>query len=184
MYELAVRHAVRKPVIIMAENGTKLPFDLVDQRCIFYSDTLHGVEAAKEKLELFLSSALAEEFINNPIYDSLKEQSILKNIKPEDDTLKYIINRLDVMESRLVNPHLANSKSFEGTFDVRIFGEKLTLEEVTLMLQISFESLKVLSRIDKNDKNESEYRLVVKANLGLLREVLTKYSVDFVIKAL
>jgi len=102
MYELAVRHAVKKPVVIMAEKGTKLPFDLVDQRCIFYSDTLHGVDAAKDSLEAFLASALTEEQITNPIYDSLQEQKILKDISEVDKPLSYILERLDQLENNLL----------------------------------------------------------------------------------
>lgn len=38
-YELAVAHGYRKPVIHMMEEGQKVPFDVVDQRVIFYDLT-------------------------------------------------------------------------------------------------------------------------------------------------
>lgn len=38
-YELAVAHGYRKPVIHMMEDGQKVPFDVVDQRVIFYDLT-------------------------------------------------------------------------------------------------------------------------------------------------
>ncbi|MEO7214204.1 hypothetical protein [Mucilaginibacter sp.] len=111
MYELAVRHAVKKPVVIMAENGTKLPFDLVDQRCIFYENSLHGVEGAKESLRSFLSSALDETNITNPIYDSLQEQKILKELTVEDKPLSYILDRLDKLEINILRNTLTNAST-------------------------------------------------------------------------
>jgi hypothetical protein len=123
MYELAVRHAVRKPLIIMAEKGTKLPFDVVDQRCVFYDDTLSGVEGAKKSLNDFVSSAIgSDDTISNPIYDSINEASILKQAVENQSPDVYIIKRIDKLEStistllKLTSGQISNNYSSSHSF--------------------------------------------------------------------
>lgn len=41
-YEIGVAHALRKPTVLLAQRGTKLPFDLGPHRCIFYDNSIPG----------------------------------------------------------------------------------------------------------------------------------------------
>src|SRR5262249_4347921 len=49
-YELCVRHVLRKPVIHMALEGTKLPFDVMEYRTVFFSMHSRRAEEAREEL--------------------------------------------------------------------------------------------------------------------------------------
>ncbi|MGY3213315.1 hypothetical protein [Mucilaginibacter sp. HD30] len=99
MYELAVRHAAKLPVITMAEHGTKLPFDIVDQRTLFYFDTLDGVDDCQAKLRSIISSVLDENaVVDNPIYEVIKEKQLIKTLDPESPE-NYLIKRLDRLEN-------------------------------------------------------------------------------------
>jgi len=100
MYELAIRHGARKPVIIMAENGTRLPFDITDQRTIFYSDTLSGVEVAKDELKKKIEFALADENPDNPIYAYLENAKLFREIGDADPN-KILLARLNSIEEKL-----------------------------------------------------------------------------------
>jgi hypothetical protein len=127
MYELAVRHAVKKPVIIMAEKGTKLPFDLVDQRCIFYEDNLNGVQLAKELLQKFLSTAITDTEVNNPIYDSITESQIIKKVSSSDDPNHYLLSRFDRLERFIVNQY--NNEDLYRQFAVDGFSKQEVIKK-------------------------------------------------------
>jgi hypothetical protein len=102
MYELAVRHAVRLPIIIMAEDDTKLPFDITDQRTIFYTNTHLGSENAKPLLRAAIEAALNTSVIDNPIYQAYQEESIIQSLKLESTTIdKYLLSRIGYMEDKL-----------------------------------------------------------------------------------
>jgi hypothetical protein len=67
-YELAVRHAVRKPVILMAAIGDRIPFDLAAQRAILYDLDPDNISNAKDELKRQISEVNSEKFIvDSPI---------------------------------------------------------------------------------------------------------------------
>lgn len=100
MYELAVRHAVRKPVVILAEAETNLPFDITDQRTFFYQNDMLGVEELKKQLREACVSAVKESDPDNPIYKAVSA-NIMKQMAGPTDPNRYILERLDGIESRL-----------------------------------------------------------------------------------
>ena len=106
MYELAVRHAKRLPVVSLAENGTDLPFDIADERTIFFSNDMAGVQELKPKLQKAIDSALKDKKPDNPIYRALTTKSILESVSTSSAD-KLLFERLDALEtsiSRIKSP--------------------------------------------------------------------------------
>lgn len=109
MYELAIRHSFGKRVITVAESNTKLPFDIIDQRTIFYQDSMHGLDFFKTELSKSIKKCLAEDEesqnISNPIFDAVRRVAEIKNLPKEDqDVLGIIIEKLNELT------HKVNSK--------------------------------------------------------------------------
>lgn len=85
MYELCLRHVVAKPIIHICEKGTVLPFDIKDNRTIFYENDMLGVEELKEKLKKYLGEIDYEkEHTDNPVYLGLQIGKLLKKILLEN----------------------------------------------------------------------------------------------------
>ena len=59
-YELGYAHALKKPVILLAERGTGLPFDISGYRVIFYDDAIRGKSSLESDLRRHLSSIFNE----------------------------------------------------------------------------------------------------------------------------
>lgn len=102
MYELAVRHAAKLPVVSLAEKGTILPFDISDQRTIFYEDDMAGVIKLMDSLQQMMHEAINETSSDNPIYRAVQSK-IMKDSQPEGDINAFIIDRLDKFEVTLSN---------------------------------------------------------------------------------
>lgn len=100
MYELAVRHAKRLPVVCLAERGTKLPFDIAAERTIFYDNDMAGVEVLKLKLVSAINEAMTGDEHDNPIYRAVKD-SIMKEVAAKDNAQTYLLQRLDEISSHI-----------------------------------------------------------------------------------
>ncbi len=57
-YELGYAHAMKKPTILLAEKGEKLPFDISGYRCIFYDNSIHGKIEVEKNLRRHLNAIL------------------------------------------------------------------------------------------------------------------------------
>lgn len=115
MYELAIRHAAKLPVVCLAEEGTLLPFDITTERTIFYTDDMYGAMKLVPDLKSKIESALGDENIDNPIYRAITDSKIIKNITDSNDpntneAISYIINRLDSIERKLYKNYSEISK--------------------------------------------------------------------------
>ena len=115
MYELAIRHAAKLPVVCLAEEGTLLPFDITTERTIFYTDDMYGAVKLVPDLRSKIESALGDENIDNPIYRAITDSKIIKDITDSNDpntneAISYIINRLDSIERKLYKNYSEISK--------------------------------------------------------------------------
>lgn len=108
MYELAVRHAKRLPVVSLAENGTKLPFDIQAERTLFYDDSMSGVEDLKPRFQKSIESInFSSVSHDNPIYRVAKELVMQKVEKSDAD--EFIMKKMVEMTSSI--NYLSNSIS-------------------------------------------------------------------------
>jgi len=120
MYELAVRHAKRLPVVSLAEKGTDLPFDISDERTIFFSNDMKGVEELKPALEKAIEEAEKEEAPDNPIYRAAQAHIMRLQIEesgsPGD---KYLHQRLDRIERALLPPSRLSEKNLSQSTQIK-----------------------------------------------------------------
>ena len=103
MYELAVRHAKRLPIILLAQKGTNLPFDIAAERVIFFENNMNGVVDLKARLAAAIPSAMNELLPENPIYDGQESLIIRQSIDNDgDDKInKYILDQLEGFSNQL-----------------------------------------------------------------------------------
>lgn len=109
MYELATRHAARKPVVCIAEEGTPLPFDITTERMLFYSNDMFGVEELKENLSNMIAAAIADtQQPTNPIYraksDFIMQQAMIGD---KDQFIVEKLNQLAESVNRIANDNKA-----------------------------------------------------------------------------
>lgn len=108
-YELAIAHGWRKPVVHLIAKGETVPFDIVDQRTIFYDITdLASVESSVGLLRKYAEYAMAHtaELIN-PLTSFEK----FSHIRADDadggvavaEVLEEVVSRLSRLEHRIVS---------------------------------------------------------------------------------
>ncbi len=109
-YELAIRHAARKPFIQLINESESIPFDLAPTRTILLNiHDLGKVEKAKEQIGEHISSLESDpQDLETPISVTLDLQRLRQSENPEEryiadmaSTLSEIRSNLSSLEQRL-----------------------------------------------------------------------------------
>ena len=181
MYELAVRHAKRLPVICLVENGTKLPFDIATERTIFYDNDMAGVEFLKPQLSRAIIEAAVEKEPDNPIYRVVSD-SIMREVVLKDTGQSYIINRLDEISLQL-NRLKQSNRVVTPVKNNKILRMKLSKKngEVINTDSLFNELLKTGAKISSfgyDKDSSSKLSLDIKLSNPIDSNLIIKYLVD------
>lgn len=106
MYEVGIRHSVAKPIVTLSEEGTPLPFDISDQRNIFYKDSLFGFGKVTKQLDEFLTNVKNKtEDRDNPVCNATQRVIFNPgdNNVPIEDFLKQMANDISSLKADISN---------------------------------------------------------------------------------
>jgi hypothetical protein len=101
MYELAVRHATGRPVVVLAERGTDLPFDVQDERTIFFTNDMTGVEEVRPDFKRTVEAAIWDQTPDNPVYRA-RQAGIMRDVAA-NTPYRYILDQLEVIRQQLTS---------------------------------------------------------------------------------
>jgi hypothetical protein len=98
MYELGIRHAFRKPSVILAWEHQRLPFDVGDQRAVKIDRILYHFKSAREKITQFAKAALHEQKFYDPLAP-FKLRAIVEAAATttDKDALAAITDRMETL---------------------------------------------------------------------------------------
>src|SRR5688572_3508028 len=103
-YELAIRHAIRKPLVQIISKGETIPFDLAGMRTIPVNhhdmDSVEEVKAEIQKQIKAVEGKLPHE-IQSPISVSVELQALRQSDRAEERTLADLVAAFSEMHSNI-----------------------------------------------------------------------------------
>lgn len=94
-YEVGMRHAVRKPLALLADEGENLPFDLLQQRTIFFANDLEGAASCRDSLRDQLRAAI-EGVVDSPV-DAALNVGVLATGNETQRALADLVTKVDAL---------------------------------------------------------------------------------------
>jgi hypothetical protein len=95
-YELALRHAVRRPYVHLIKKGQSIPFDLAPKRTVFIDpDKVREVERAKSELRGQVETCMASGFVvESPLSDALNYDRLNEG-DARDRSIAILLNQVE-----------------------------------------------------------------------------------------
>lgn len=172
MYELAIRYSFAKPAIVIAEKGTKLPFDVIDENTIFYVNDPSGAAELKKHIVEYEKNIDYEKKNYGPVYKVINKIPLYNDIESgktvtTEQSLKYIIDRLGYLENSINSISRSQDESISTTneecksYDIIIKFTDPTIrkEEIIVKLEEKIKKSDVTCTGTNTGINEISYTL-------------------------
>ena len=141
-YELAVRHAIRKPFIQIINKGESIPFDVAATRTVFVDHhDLDNVETAKAEITEQIAALESDSStLETPISVSLDLQHLRRSENPGERSLADVLSELSGIRSALAEFEeriAASAGGFTSRREFRHLEERLSnkIEELIMPSQ-------------------------------------------------
>lgn len=193
MYELAFRHSLGKPVIMIAEKGTPLPSDIIMERTIFYQNDAQGVLELRDNI-IAAEAKIDFDKESSPIYDVIQEHDreaqIIKlsetkfadqSDQENSNILLYILQKLSNLEDSVQAIRPLPQSEEDRTFPRR-FKFVFNYEEISRPYQLGkiFDRLQRVEFVDSNMMVEDVHIDEENKEIAILVRMMAKISVPTV----
>ncbi|MBD5631790.1 MAG: hypothetical protein HDP34_00980 [Clostridia bacterium] len=106
MFELAIRYSFGRPAIVIAEKGTKLPFDVIDENTIFYINDPAGANDLKQSIIEYENNINLDKEEYGPVFKVINKIALYNKVESgegasSETQMQYIIERLDSLERNI-----------------------------------------------------------------------------------
>lgn len=200
MFELAIRYSYGKPVIVIAEAETKLPFDIVDENTVFYVNDPAGASELKATIIEFENNIDYTKQTYGPVHRAISKVPLYKEVESgksvsNTNMLRYIVERLNSLENILITQKDIKRNDIKRVKSLKVvldFGQILTKAGIKddIYTEVTSYDLKEteIVFIDNclefkfNDINNFDRVLKIKRDIGnflLGKEINHKIMVQF-----
>ena len=107
MFEIAIRYSFGKPAIVIAENGTKLPFDIADEKAIFYVNDPAGAAELKENIKKYVQKIDWTRCEYGPVFSAIKNAAVINHIesgildKDNKNAFSFLVEKMSDLEDEI-----------------------------------------------------------------------------------
>ncbi|MCH5320785.1 MAG: hypothetical protein J1E36_03420 [Eubacterium sp.] len=190
MYELAIRFCIGKPVIVIAEEDTVLPFDVKDHRTIFYINDAQGIKELKENLVNALKTIdYNDDEPISPVHDAIRDFKFINSLKnndigdDKDKTIFMILEKLNKIEYKLTMDQHGYSRKNENKYALHndfpntrisdiINDLEKSIENIENEYELNYNKIELYDKVNIINRELFNYPLSVRDNyLGIILEL-------------
>lgn len=179
-YELAIRHAIRKPFIQIIKEGEQIPFDVSNTRTIYVNEgSLESADKAKNSIISHIQAIEKSDWVSDsPISTAIDLQSLKQSDDPERRSLAEVLSALSEVRSEILNmdksfrnlsENIMIERKFDRNYPRKIYlsqnSDKETEREVTssqlMETELMIRSLELeLEKVGRNPSDKESMKII------------------------